>query len=67
MSDDQNFEEMSSPDLHFAIKELKGLQGGKINKIYQRDRELRIRIYANGSTHDLILSSGRAHLSEYKR
>lgn len=67
MSEDRNLEEMSSPDFHFTIKELKGLQGGKIDKIYQRDRELRIRIYAEGSTHDLILRSGRIHLSEYNR
>ncbi len=59
--------EMSSLDIYYAMKELKGLQGGKIEKIYQRDRKLRIQIYAQGNSYDLILEPGRIYISRYDR
>ncbi|MFB6215555.1 MAG: NFACT family protein, partial [Candidatus Aenigmatarchaeota archaeon] len=60
-------EEMSSLDINYALKELRGLQGGKIQKIYQRDRNFRVRIYAQGSNHELMISPGRIHLSQFDR
>ncbi len=60
-------DEMSSLDVYYAMKELRGLQGGKIQKIYQRDRKLRIQIYAQGDSYDLMLEPGRIYVSRYDR
>lgn len=60
-------EEMSSLDIYYVLKEINSLVGGKIDKIYQRDRNFRIQIYANGESHDLILSPGKVYLSNFDR
>lgn len=60
-------EEMSSLDIHYLLKELGGLQGGTIQKIYQRDRTFRFQIYAQGDSYDLIVSPGSMYLSRFDR
>jgi len=60
-------EEMNSLDVYYAVEELKSLQGGKIQKIYQRDRRLRIQVYAQGDNYDLILEPGKIYVSRYDR
>ncbi|MFP4116867.1 MAG: ribosome rescue protein RqcH [Candidatus Aenigmatarchaeota archaeon] len=60
-------EEMNSLDVYYAVEELKSLQGGKIQKIYQRDRRLRIDVYAKGDSYDLILEPGKIYISRYDR
>ncbi len=60
-------EEMNSLDVYYAVEELKNLQGGKIQKIYQRDRRLRIDVYAKGDSYDLILEPGKIYISRYDR
>ncbi|MFP4116072.1 MAG: ribosome rescue protein RqcH [Candidatus Aenigmatarchaeota archaeon] len=60
-------EEMNSLDIYYALKELRSLQGGRIQKIYQRDKRLRIQIYAGGESYDLLLEPGKIYVSEYDR
>ncbi len=58
---------MNSLDVYYAIQELKSLQGGKIKKIYQRGRRLRIQVYVQGNNYDLILEPGKVYISRYNR
>lgn len=60
-------EEMNSLDIYYVLKELKSLQGGKIDKIYQRDKKFRIQVYRKGKTYDLILEPGKIYVSNYRR
>lgn len=72
-------EEMTSLDLHFILKEIKGLIGGKFGKIYQKGKNFRIEIYvpgkaseeipskSKGKSYELILAPGRLYLTQYRR
>ncbi len=60
-------EDMNSLDVYYAVEELKSLQGGRIQKIYQRDKRLRIQIYTKGDNYDLILEPGKIYISRYSR
>ncbi|NOZ81705.1 MAG: fibronectin-binding domain-containing protein [Candidatus Micrarchaeota archaeon] len=60
--------EMSALDILFALKEIKLLEGGRVDKIYRSGKELLIRIYVPGKgTFDLLFAPGRIHITEYKR
>jgi len=58
---------MSSVDIRFCLKELQNLIDGKINKIYHKRDEIRIKIYA-GERYDLLIEAGvRVHLTRFAR
>lgn len=58
---------MSSVDIRFCLKELQILIDGKINKIYHKGNEIRIKIYA-GERYDLFIEAGiRIHLTRFAR
>lgn len=63
---------ISSIELKHIVDELKFIVGGKIEKIYHKDRELRLRIYIPKSVaHDigeveLLIAPERIHLTQYK-
>ncbi len=60
--------EMSSLDLLFLQNELKFLVGGKIEKIYQSAKSLRIEIFLSGKgTFELYFEPGKLFITEYKR
>jgi predicted ribosome quality control (RQC) complex YloA/Tae2 family protein len=60
--------EMSSLDLLFATKELKILEGGKIEKIYQDGKTLRVFVYVSEKgTFELYFEPGKIFLTQYKR
>lgn len=61
-------EEISGLDLIALERELKVLEGGRLDKIYQRGRELIVHFYVPGDKkYRLFLSSGKVFLSKYKR
>ena len=61
-------QEMSSLDLMFLKNELKNLVGGRIQKAYQKDKEIRLEIFLPGKgTFELYFAPGRLFISEYKR
>lgn len=63
---------ISSIEIKHIVDELRFLVGGRIEKIYHKDRELRIRIFVSKSiVHDvgeveLLIASERIHLTNYK-
>lgn len=61
-------ESITSLDLSFLIKELQGLVGGRIGKIYQKGKRFRIQIYISGKgNYELVFSPSTIYLTEYKR
>lgn len=61
-------DEISGLDLVALERELKVLEGGRIDKIYQKGRDLIIHFYVPGDKkYRFFLSSGRAFLTAYKR
>ena len=48
--------ELSGIDIHFLVKELKEIEGGKIEKIYQWKNDFIIRIYKQGSKYNLRIN-----------
>ncbi|MFQ6010010.1 MAG: NFACT family protein [Candidatus Aenigmatarchaeota archaeon] len=60
--------ELSSLDLMFLKNELKNLIGGRIQKAYQKDKEIRLEIFLSGKgTFELYFAPGKLFISEYKR
>lgn len=60
--------EMSSLDLFFLEKELKFLEGGIIQKIYQKGKALRIEVFISGKgAFELYFEPGKIFITEYKR
>ncbi|MDY6777807.1 MAG: NFACT family protein, partial [Candidatus Nanohaloarchaea archaeon] len=60
--------ELASLDFTALVRELKTLEGARIDKIYQRDRDLTIHIYNPGDKkYRLFLEPGKAFLTSYKR
>lgn len=60
---------LSSLEICFLIEEFQELVGGKINKIYQLDDEIRIRIFiTTQGQRELVIIPGKSiHLTEYDR
>lgn len=60
--------ELTSLDLSILIEEFKQLEGGHVQKVYQRGEELTIEIYVPGDEKKrLIIGTDRIFLSKYKR
>lgn len=60
--------EMSNLDVYFAARELKMLEGGRIDKIYREGKKVWMRIYLpEKGERDLVFFPGAIFLSEYKR
>jgi len=60
--------ELSAIDVHFLVKELKKLEHGLVDKIYQKGEDIYIRVYAQnvGKVH-LIITKRLLFLSEKKQ
>lgn len=60
--------EMSSLDLLFLQKELKFLCGGRIGKIFQYGKSMRIEVFLSGKGNfELYFEPGKLFITEYKR
>ena len=60
--------EMSSLDLKFLLEEIKILIGGKIQKIYQKKKEIRIQVFKSGlGTKELYFDPKKVFITQYKR
>ncbi len=60
--------DMSALDLMFLVKELKLLEGGRIDKIYSEGKRLLLRIWVPGKgSFDLYYEPGKLFVTEYKR
>ena len=59
--------EMTSLDLKYAVEEMKVLEGGKIEKIYQKDKQIRIKVYTSQGEKEIFFEPGKFFLTEYKR
>jgi len=69
-------EALSSVDIAVIVEELQDLLGAKVEKVYQREREIILRLHAHlegkrleayGSSVDLVLEAGkRIHLTKYR-
>ncbi len=69
-------EALSSVDIAVIVEELQDLLGAKVEKVYQREREIILRLHAHlegkrleayGSSVDLVLEAGRRiHLTKYR-
>ncbi|MEM5804255.1 MAG: NFACT family protein [Candidatus Aenigmatarchaeota archaeon] len=61
-------EELSSLDLMFLKRELSNLVGGRIQKVFQHEKEVRLEIFLSGvGTFELYFAPGRMFVTEYKR
>lgn len=61
-------EEISSLDLTALMKELEAIEGARIDKIYQKNRELIIHFYKPGDKkYRLVMGPGEVYLTKYKR
>ena len=61
-------QELSSLDLTFLKNELRNLIGGRIQKAFQKDKEIRLEIFLSGKgTFELYFAPGKIFISEYKR
>ncbi len=59
---------ITSLDLTAVTRELKLLEGARIDKVYQRDKDITIHIYKPGDKkYRLFLAPGKAFLTDYKR
>jgi predicted ribosome quality control (RQC) complex YloA/Tae2 family protein len=59
---------ITSLDLTAVTRELKLLEGARIDKVYQRDKDITIHIYNPGDKkYRLFLAPGKAFLTDYKR
>lgn len=59
--------EMTSLDLKYAIKEMKTLENARIEKIYQKNKQIRIKVYANGEEKEILFEPGKFFITNYKR
>ncbi|MDD5416681.1 MAG: NFACT family protein [Candidatus Aenigmarchaeota archaeon] len=60
--------EMSSLDLMFFLNELKFLEGGRIQKVFQKGKKLRFEIFLPGKgVFELFFEPGRLFITQYKR
>ncbi len=69
-------EALSSVDIAVIVEELQDLLGAKVEKVYQREQEIILRLHAHlegkrleayGSSVDLVLEAGRRiHLTKYR-
>ncbi len=59
--------EMTSIDLKFAIEEMNILEGGRIEKIYQKGKQVRIKVYTPHGEKEIFFEPGKFFLTEYKR
>lgn len=61
-------DELSSLDFLALLNELKVLEGARLDKIYQRDREISLHLYKPGDKkYRVFLAPGKAFLTDYKR
>ncbi len=59
---------ISSIEVKHVVDELQWLVGGRIDKIYHRDRTLRIRVYVPGKGEvEIYVEPERLHLTKYKK
>lgn len=59
--------EMTSLDLKYVVEEMKSLEGGKIEKIYQKGKQIRIKVYTSEGEKEIFFEPGKFFLTEYKR
>lgn len=60
--------ELTSLDLSFLMEEIEKLEGGHVQKVYQRGDELTIEVYIGGEGKKrLIIGTSYCYLSNYKR
>ena len=60
--------ELTSLDFLALLNELKVLEGSRIDKIYQRDRELSVHVYKPGDKkYRFFLAPGKSFITAYKR
>ncbi|MBR9682299.1 MAG: hypothetical protein GOV02_01365, partial [Candidatus Aenigmarchaeota archaeon] len=61
-------QELTSLDLTFLVKELKNLVEGRIQKIYQKEKLLRVEVYqSEKGVSELVFDPNKLFISEYKR
>ncbi len=59
-------EEMSSVDIRYVVRELQGLVGSRIDKVYHDGDEIRIKLRTREGRADLMIQAGkRFHLTSY--
>jgi predicted ribosome quality control (RQC) complex YloA/Tae2 family protein len=59
-------EGMSSVDIRYVVRELQGLVGSRVDKVYHDGDEIRIKLRSKEGRADLILEAGRRfHLTTY--
>jgi len=64
----KNRKEMSSFDLMMLGNELAGLAGGRIQKVFQNGKQIRIEIFVSGrGTRELFFEPGKLFMTQYKR
>ena len=60
--------ELTSLDLSILMEDFKELEGGHVQKVYQRGQELTLEVYIPGEGKErLIVGTSHAFLSKYKR
>ncbi|VVB59807.1 Uncharacterised protein [uncultured archaeon] len=58
-------QELSSLDIKFLVAELQGLRGARMEKFYQKDREIHILLHVpQRGTHTLVLGAGKLFLTK---
>ncbi|MCJ7450471.1 MAG: NFACT family protein [Candidatus Nanohaloarchaeota archaeon QJJ-9] len=61
-------EKITSLDIRAVKRELKALEGARIDKVYQRGNELTVHVYKPGDKkYRLFIASGKVFITSYKR
>ncbi|MFZ3077104.1 MAG: ribosome rescue protein RqcH [Candidatus Aenigmatarchaeota archaeon] len=68
MKSGKNRKEMSSFDLMMLGNELAGLAGGRVQKVFQKGKQIRIEIFVGGrGTRELFFEPGKLFITQFKR
>lgn len=60
--------EMTSLDLKFLLNELRNLNGGRIDKVYQKGKMIRLQVYIQtGGAFELFYEPNKIFVTDYKR
>ncbi len=59
--------EMTSLELAIALEEMRVLENGRVEKIYQNGRQIRVKIYCKEGEKELVFEPGKFFLTNYKR
>ncbi len=63
----EKIREMNSVELAIALKEMRVLENGRVEKIYQKGRQVRMKIYCRKGEKELVFEPGKFFLTNYKR